>query len=49
MKKEGKIINVGMSNHINFETAFKLVDSERLDEVLLASSVSRRRRDSSSS
>jgi aryl-alcohol dehydrogenase-like predicted oxidoreductase len=36
MKVEGKIVNVGMSNHVNFETAFELIDSGRLDEVLLA-------------
>ena len=36
MRDEGKIINVGMSNHIFFEVACKLVDTGRLDEVLLA-------------
>jgi aryl-alcohol dehydrogenase-like predicted oxidoreductase len=36
MRAEGKIVNVGMSNHVNFEQAYELIDSGRLDEVLLA-------------
>jgi predicted aldo/keto reductase-like oxidoreductase len=36
LKAEGKVRNIGMSTHIHFETAFKMIDTGRLDEVLLA-------------
>lgn len=36
MKQESKVVNVGMSQHIHFELAYKLIDTGRLDEVLLA-------------
>ena len=38
MRDEGKIVNIGLSTHINFEAAYKLIDSGRFDEVLLARS-----------
>jgi predicted aldo/keto reductase-like oxidoreductase len=36
MRSEGKIRNVGLSAHINYEVAFKLIDTGRFDEVLIA-------------
>jgi aryl-alcohol dehydrogenase-like predicted oxidoreductase len=38
LKAEGKIRRVGMSNHIFFEVAHKLIDTGRLDEFLCARS-----------
>jgi len=36
MRDEGKLRRVGLSNHVHFEVAYKLIDTGRLDEVLLA-------------
>lgn len=36
MGDEGKMINIGMSNHVHFEVAYKLIDTGRPDKVLLA-------------
>jgi aryl-alcohol dehydrogenase-like predicted oxidoreductase len=36
MRDEGKLRHIGMSNHIHFELAHRLIDTGRLDEVLLA-------------
>ncbi|UCH36446.1 MAG: aldo/keto reductase, partial [Armatimonadota bacterium] len=36
MRDEGKMRLIGMSNHVHFELALKLIDTGRLDEVLLA-------------
>lgn len=38
MRGEGKIKLLGMSNHVHFETAYKIIDTGRLDEVLIARS-----------
>jgi aryl-alcohol dehydrogenase-like predicted oxidoreductase len=35
-RKQGRIRHIGMTNHIHFETAYRLISSGAFDEVLLA-------------
>jgi len=38
IREEGKIKQIGASSHVHFETIYKLIDTERLDQVLLGRS-----------
>ena len=38
MREEGKIRQIGVSSHVHFETIYRLIDTERLDQVLLGRS-----------
>jgi predicted aldo/keto reductase-like oxidoreductase len=35
IREEGKIRQIGVSSHVHFENIYKLIDTERLDQVLL--------------
>jgi predicted aldo/keto reductase-like oxidoreductase len=35
IREQGKIRQIGVSSHVHFETIYKLIDTERLDQVLL--------------
>ncbi len=38
LREEGKIKQIGASTHVHFETLYKLIDTERLDQVLIGRS-----------
>lgn len=38
LREEGKVRQIGVSTHVHFETVFRLVDTGRLDQVLLGRS-----------
>jgi predicted aldo/keto reductase-like oxidoreductase len=38
LREEGKVKQIGVSSHVHFETIFRLIDTGRLDQVLLGRS-----------
>jgi predicted aldo/keto reductase-like oxidoreductase len=38
MKAEGTVRNIGLSSHLNYEVAFKLIDTGRFDELIISRS-----------
>jgi len=38
LREQGKIRQIGVSSHVHFETIYRLIDTERLDQVLLGRS-----------
>jgi predicted aldo/keto reductase-like oxidoreductase len=38
LRDEGKVKQIGVSSHVHFETIYRLIDTERLDQVLLGRS-----------